>query len=47
MSDKPSPAQMVKRVIAVAQLLTNVTQDKQPAPHPSADSVAKNTKRKS
>jgi len=37
--------QMMKRVIAVAQLLVNVIQDKQTVP-PSADSASKNTKPK-
>jgi hypothetical protein len=45
MTDKPSPSQMMKRVIAVAQLLVGVIQDKQHAPPPT-DSAAKNTKRK-
>lgn len=45
MTDKPSPSQMMKRVITVAQLLVGVIQDKQTVPLP-ADSAAKNTKRK-
>jgi hypothetical protein len=45
MADKPSPAQMIRRVIAVAQLLVNAAQEPKKS-RPAADPAAKNTKRK-